>query len=67
MICDQGNPPRADLIPICGHAIEPGSTGDRFRTGDYATESRGVAGQMDYVIAIRPQIITGIRLVGWCR
>jgi hypothetical protein len=23
--------------------------------------------QMDYVIAIRPQIITGIRLVGWCR
>lgn len=24
-------------------------------------------GQMDYVIAIRPQIITGIRLVGWCR
>jgi nitroimidazol reductase NimA-like FMN-containing flavoprotein (pyridoxamine 5'-phosphate oxidase superfamily) len=21
---------------------------------------------MDYVIAIRPQIITGIRLVGWC-
>jgi hypothetical protein len=26
-----------------------------------------VAGQMDYVIAIRPQIITGIRLVAWCR
>ena len=26
-----------------------------------------VAGQMHYVIAIRPQIITGIRLVGWCR
>lgn len=26
-----------------------------------------VAGRMDYVIAIRPQIITGIRLVGWCR
>jgi hypothetical protein len=26
-----------------------------------------VDGQMDYVIAIRPQIITGIRLVGWCR
>ena len=26
-----------------------------------------VAGQMDYVIAIRPQIITRIRLVGWCR
>jgi hypothetical protein len=26
-----------------------------------------VAGQMDHVIAIRPQIITGIRLVGWCR
>ena len=25
------------------------------------------AGQMDYVIAIRPQITTGIRLVGWCR
>jgi nitroimidazol reductase NimA-like FMN-containing flavoprotein (pyridoxamine 5'-phosphate oxidase superfamily) len=25
-----------------------------------------VAGQMDYVIAIKPQIITGIRLVGWC-
>jgi nitroimidazol reductase NimA-like FMN-containing flavoprotein (pyridoxamine 5'-phosphate oxidase superfamily) len=25
------------------------------------------AGQMDYVIAIKPQIITGIRLVGWCR
>jgi nitroimidazol reductase NimA-like FMN-containing flavoprotein (pyridoxamine 5'-phosphate oxidase superfamily) len=24
------------------------------------------AGQMDYVIAITPQIITGIRLVGWC-
>jgi len=24
-------------------------------------------GQMDYVIAIRPQAITGIRLVGWCR
>ncbi len=26
-----------------------------------------VAGQMDYVMAIKPQIITGIRLVGWCR
>ena len=26
-----------------------------------------VAGQMDYVIAIKPQIITGLRLVGWCR
>ncbi len=26
-----------------------------------------VAGQMDYVISIKPQIITGIRLVGWCR
>lgn len=26
-----------------------------------------VAGDMDYVIAIRPQFITGIRLVGWCR
>ncbi len=26
-----------------------------------------VAGQMDYVIAVRPQVITGIRLVGWCR
>jgi len=25
------------------------------------------AGQMDYVISIKPQIITGIRLVGWCR
>jgi nitroimidazol reductase NimA-like FMN-containing flavoprotein (pyridoxamine 5'-phosphate oxidase superfamily) len=25
------------------------------------------AGQMDYVIAIKPQIITGIRLAGWCR
>jgi nitroimidazol reductase NimA-like FMN-containing flavoprotein (pyridoxamine 5'-phosphate oxidase superfamily) len=25
-----------------------------------------MAGQMDYVIAIKPQIITGIRLVGWC-
>jgi nitroimidazol reductase NimA-like FMN-containing flavoprotein (pyridoxamine 5'-phosphate oxidase superfamily) len=25
------------------------------------------AGRMDYVIAIKPQIITGIRLVGWCR
>ena len=25
------------------------------------------AGQMDYVISIRPQIITGIRLAGWCR
>ena len=25
------------------------------------------AGQMDYVIAIRPQITNGIRLVGWCR
>ncbi len=24
------------------------------------------AGQMDYVIAIKPQIITGLRLVGWC-
>jgi hypothetical protein len=24
------------------------------------------AGQMDYVIAIRPQILTGLRLVGWC-
>jgi hypothetical protein len=23
--------------------------------------------QMDYVIAIEPQIITGIHLVGWCR
>ncbi|WP_300609241.1 pyridoxamine 5'-phosphate oxidase family protein [Trebonia sp.] len=26
-----------------------------------------VEGQMDYVIAIRPQLITGLRLVGWCR
>jgi hypothetical protein len=26
-----------------------------------------VDGQMDCVIAIKPQIITGIRLVGWCR
>ena len=26
-----------------------------------------VAGRMDYVISIKPQIITGIRLVGWCR
>jgi nitroimidazol reductase NimA-like FMN-containing flavoprotein (pyridoxamine 5'-phosphate oxidase superfamily) len=25
-----------------------------------------VAGQMDYVITIKPRIITGIRLVGWC-
>jgi nitroimidazol reductase NimA-like FMN-containing flavoprotein (pyridoxamine 5'-phosphate oxidase superfamily) len=24
-------------------------------------------GEMDYVIAIKPQVITGIRLVGWCR
>ena len=24
------------------------------------------AGQMDYVIAIQPQVITGLRLVGWC-
>ena len=24
-------------------------------------------GQMDYVIAIQPQFITGLRLVGWCR
>jgi hypothetical protein len=23
--------------------------------------------QMDYVIAIRLQVITGLRLVGWCR
>jgi nitroimidazol reductase NimA-like FMN-containing flavoprotein (pyridoxamine 5'-phosphate oxidase superfamily) len=26
-----------------------------------------VVGQMDYVIAIKPQVITGLRLVGWCR
>lgn len=25
------------------------------------------AGQMDYVISIKPQVITGIRLAGWCR
>jgi nitroimidazol reductase NimA-like FMN-containing flavoprotein (pyridoxamine 5'-phosphate oxidase superfamily) len=25
------------------------------------------AGQMDYVISIKPQIITCVRLVGWCR
>jgi nitroimidazol reductase NimA-like FMN-containing flavoprotein (pyridoxamine 5'-phosphate oxidase superfamily) len=25
-----------------------------------------IAGQMDYVIAITPQFISGIRLVGWC-
>ncbi len=24
-------------------------------------------GPMDYVIAIRPRVMTGIRLVGWCR
>lgn len=24
------------------------------------------AGQIDYVIAIKPQVITGLRLVGWC-
>jgi pyridoxamine 5'-phosphate oxidase-like protein len=26
-----------------------------------------ITGQMDYVLSIRPQIITGIHLVGWCR
>ena len=26
-----------------------------------------VDSQMDYVVAIKPQVITGIRLVGWCR
>jgi len=26
-----------------------------------------VEGQMDYVIAVKPEIITGLRLVGWCR
>jgi len=26
-----------------------------------------VIGQMDYIISIKPQIISGIRLVGWCR
>jgi nitroimidazol reductase NimA-like FMN-containing flavoprotein (pyridoxamine 5'-phosphate oxidase superfamily) len=26
-----------------------------------------IDGQMDYVISITPQIVTGIRLVGWCR
>ncbi len=26
-----------------------------------------VDGRMDYVIAIKPQILTGIQLVGWCR
>jgi Pyridoxamine 5'-phosphate oxidase len=26
-----------------------------------------ITGQMDYVLAIRPQIITGIHLAGWCR
>lgn len=26
-----------------------------------------VEGQMDYVISIDPQMITGIRLAGWCR
>lgn len=25
-----------------------------------------IMGQMDYVLAIRPQIITGIHLAGWC-
>lgn len=24
-------------------------------------------GQMDYVIAITPQVVTGLRLAGWCR
>lgn len=24
------------------------------------------AGQMDYVISIKPEILTGMRLVGWC-
>jgi hypothetical protein len=24
------------------------------------------AGQMDYVIAVEPRVITGLRLVGWC-
>ena len=26
-----------------------------------------IMGQMDYVLEIRPQIITGIHLAGWCR
>ena len=26
-----------------------------------------VDGEMDYVITIEPQIVSGIRLVGWCR
>jgi hypothetical protein len=26
-----------------------------------------IMGQMDHVLAIRPQILTGIHLVGWCR
>jgi nitroimidazol reductase NimA-like FMN-containing flavoprotein (pyridoxamine 5'-phosphate oxidase superfamily) len=25
------------------------------------------AGQMDHVISVKPQVITGIRLAGWCR
>lgn len=25
------------------------------------------AGRMDYLISVKPQIITGIQLVGWCR
>ena len=26
-----------------------------------------VAGEMDHVISIEPRVITGVRLVGWCR
>jgi hypothetical protein len=44
---------------------------DRHRDGPAGPRSRRdhprVVGQMDYVIVIRPQIITGIRLFGWCR
>jgi nitroimidazol reductase NimA-like FMN-containing flavoprotein (pyridoxamine 5'-phosphate oxidase superfamily) len=50
------------------------ATGVARLVGDPAVISRyqqmlepWVEGQMDYVIAIKPEIITGIRLAGWCR
>jgi hypothetical protein len=63
-----------DLDPVRHTGWSVIATGTARLVGDPAAISRyqqlpepWAAGQMDYVISIRPQIITGIRLVGGCR
>jgi hypothetical protein len=61
---------------MIGETLAPDGAGRRLRgavAGDQLTGKHQQAlqpwadGQMDYVIAITPHLVTGLRLVGWCR